>query len=109
MIGLKIKPLSVNKAWKGRRYKTDEYKAYEKSVLLMLPNLDIPDGDLHVSIEFGFSNKASDLDNPVKLFVDILQKKYGFNDSRICEYSLKKKKTIKGADYIMFDIKEAKT
>lgn len=107
MIGLKIKPLSVNKAWQGRRFKTEEYKQYEKTVLLMLPNLFIPDDDLHVSIEFGFSNNASDLDNPVKLFVDILQKKYGFNDSRIHQYSLKKKKTIKGADYIMFDIKKA--
>jgi Holliday junction resolvase RusA-like endonuclease len=107
MIGLKIKPLSVNKAWKGKRYKTDEYKAYEKAVLLMLPNIEIPEGHLHVSLEFGFSNKASDLDNPIKPFIDILQKKYGFNDSRIYEYDLKKKKTIKGADYIMFDIKEA--
>jgi len=106
MFGLKIKPLSVNKAWKGKRYKTDEYKAYEKAVLLMLPKIEIPEGNLHVSLEFGFSNKASDLDNPIKPFIDIMQKKYGFNDSRIHKYDLTKKKTIKGADYILFDIKE---
>jgi len=35
-----------------------------------------------------------------------MQKKYGFNDSRIHKYDLTKKKTIKGADYILFDIKE---
>ena len=26
---IEIKPLSVNTAWKGRRFKTDAYKAYE--------------------------------------------------------------------------------
>jgi len=107
MFGLKIKPLSVNKAWQGKRFKTKEYKAYEKAVLLMLPNIVIPDGDLHVFLEFGFSNKASDLDNPMKPFIDILQKKYGFNDSRIYKYTLEKKKAAKGADYILFDIKKA--
>lgn len=107
MFGLKIKPLSVNKAWQGKRFKTNEYKAYEKAVSLMLPKLEIPEGDLHVFLEFGFSNAASDLDNPIKPFVDILQKKYGFNDSRIHKYTLEKKKAAKGADYILFDIKKA--
>ena len=104
MIGIMIKPLSVNKAWQGRRYKTDEYKAFEKALLLMLPNIEIPDGNLRLTFEFGFSNKLSDLSNPIKLVEDIFQKKYGFNDNRIFELIAKKKICSKGAEYIMFNI-----
>lgn len=53
----------------------------------MPPILDIPAGDLLVNLEFGFSNRASDLDNPVKPIMDILQKRYGFNDSQVCNIS----------------------
>ena len=56
MIGLKIKPLSVNDAWQGKRFKTDTYKAYEKQVLLMLPKIEIPEGPLTINLEFGFSS-----------------------------------------------------
>ena len=79
-----VKPLSVNDAWKGRRFKTDNYKAYERAVLLSLPRkLTIPEGLLCLRLEFGFSSKSSDWDNPVKPFQDILQKKYNFDDNRI--------------------------
>jgi hypothetical protein len=45
-----------------------------------LPNkIDIPEGRLEVTFEFGMS-MASDYDNPVKIFQDVLSKKYGFND-----------------------------
>lgn len=100
-----IKPLSVNKAWQGRRFKTKEYKQYEKDCLMILPNsIEIPEGELKISLTFGFSSKSSDADNPVKLFVDILQKKYDFNDSRIYEYSIKKTSVKKGKEFIKFKI-----
>lgn len=84
MIKVPVKPLSVNDAWQGRRFKSDEYKAYEKVLLRVLPkSIVIPDGLLCLRLEFGFSSKSSDWDNPVKPFQDILQKKYGFNDNRI--------------------------
>ena len=104
MILLGIKPLSVNKAWKGRRYKTDEYKRFERDVSFMLPKLEIPEGKLKVFYEFGFSNKLSDIDNPIKLFQDILQKKFGFNDSQIYEMNVKKEIVKKGNEYILFNI-----
>lgn len=103
---LKIKPLSVNDAWQGRRFKTNAYKNYEKAVLLMLPKMEVPDGDLKIELTFGFSNKASDIDNPVKCFVDCLQKKYGFNDSRVYEMNLKKCKVKKGYEFIDFEISQ---
>lgn len=102
---IKIKPLSVNLSWKGKRYKTGEYKAYEQELMLKLPNIDIPDGDLSIYLEFGFSNRAADWDNPIKPFVDVLQKKYGFDDKRIYEAVTKKKIVPKRLEYISFEIK----
>lgn len=104
---MNIKPLSVNKAWKGRRFRTDEYKAYKQHLLLILPKLNIPDKTpLSLSIEWGFSDVRSDIDNPVKTTVDIFQAKYGFNDRYIEELNLKKKIVEKGEEYIKFSIEE---
>jgi len=106
MVRLDIAPLSVNKAWKGRRFKTNAYKTYEKEVSVLLKPMVIPDGNLRLDITFGFSNKRSDIDNPCKLFIDILQKKYGFNDSRIYLLAVNKIIVAKGKEYIDFSISE---
>ena len=106
-IKIKIKPLSVNKAWQGRRFKTQEYKAYEEELLYILPKIEIPKSKkLQVCIEYGFSNKCSDIDNPCKPFLDVLQKKYGFNDSRIYRLIQNKKISEKGGEYISYRISE---
>lgn len=104
MIHIPIKPLSANKAWKGRRFKTDEYKVYSKALLLLLPCLSLPESPFKVTYEFGFSNRGSDLDNAVKQTTDILAKKYGFNDNKIYEYRLIKTIVKKGQEFIKFDI-----
>jgi Holliday junction resolvase RusA-like endonuclease len=106
MAEIKIKPLSVNKVWQGRRFKTQEYTRYESDVLVLLPELTIPEGNLFILLEFGFSNSASDWDNPIKPFVDILQLKYQFNDSRIYKAEVVKTKVKKGNEFIRFEIKE---
>jgi len=99
---IKIKPMSVNVAWRGTRYKTPQYNKYQKEVLSTLPDdLIVPEGLLKVYYEFGMS-KSSDLDNPVKPLQDILQKKYNFNDSRIMEAHIKKVIVKKGQEYITF-------
>lgn len=104
-IAIRIKPLSVNAAWKGKRFKTNEYKDYERMLLPQLPaGLEIPEGKLKISFVFGLSNKCADWDNPVKPLQDILQKKYGFNDSRIYEASVKKLDVKKGMEFIGFSI-----
>lgn len=102
-----IKPLSVNQAWQGRRFKTPAYKRYERDVLMLLPSVEIPDGELAIDITYGFSSKQSDVDNPTKLFVDILQKKYGFNDSRVTRLNLSKQQVKKGSEFIDFQIGKA--
>ncbi len=97
--------MSVNQAWQGKRFKTGKYKTYEQSCLLMLPvKIDIPTGKLKVDLVFGFSSKLADADNPVKCFIDILQKKYRFNDNKIYEYSIKKVDVKKGEEFIEFNI-----
>jgi len=102
---LNIKPLSVNEAWQGRRFKTDKYKKYESDILLLLPNtLKIPTQNIRLFIEFGFSNNASDIDNCLKPFLDCLQKKYGFNDKLINELNVRKIKVAKGYEHIIFEI-----
>jgi len=80
---LDIKPLSVNEAWQGKRFRTKKYKVYTLNILMILPAMTVPEGELELYLKFGFSNSASDFDNPVKCFVDCLQKKYGFNDKMI--------------------------
>lgn len=104
MTKIKIKPISVNTVWAGRRFKTNDYKFYEISVMYLLPAMDIPKGKLKVFLEFGLSSKAADIDNPVKPFIDILQKKYKFNDKMIYCLNLKKIDVKKGEEYICFKI-----
>lgn len=103
-----IKPLSVNKAWQGKRFKSKEYSAYEKEVLLKLDDHDLSNvkEPIELSIVVGFSNMASDVDNVVKPFLDILQKKYGFNDKYVFRLIVEKLLVIKGAEFIEFYIKK---
>jgi Holliday junction resolvase RusA-like endonuclease len=71
----------------------------------MLPSdLKIPDGAVKITIEFGFSNAASDLDNPVKPFLDSLKDRYGFDDKKVYELFISKKIVKKGQDYIKYKI-----
>ena len=99
---INYKPLSVNDCWKGRHYKTKAYERYERDIGYLLPPLTIPEGKLEVSLIFGVSSKASDIDNPVKPFLDILQKKYGFDDKRIYDLHVVKQDVKKGKEYIEF-------
>ena len=98
------KPLSVNECWKGRRFKTDEYKRYERSLLFMLPKYSLPLKPFAVSLVFGLSTLNADIDNPVKPLLDILQKKYGFNDRDIMSLRVVKRKVEKGSEFINFTI-----
>lgn len=96
---LEIKPLSVNNAWQGRRFKTDEYRAYEKRLLLMLPRKLKEDWTV-LNIEIGVIS-LYDIDNCLKPLLDVLQKKYkDFNDRYVLELNVKKVVVKKGNEYI---------
>jgi Holliday junction resolvase RusA-like endonuclease len=105
MTTIKIKPLSTNTAWQGRRFKSQAYKAFEKEMMYLLPKLKIPEGELTLSLEVGLSNRNSDLDNTIKQLIDCLASKYNFNDSRIYGILAVKKIVPKGEEYIRFTIK----
>lgn len=99
---IRIKPLSVNEARQGRRYKTKKYLAYEKMMLMMLRAEAIPQGKIRLQVEVWYSNTASDIDNCLKPLLDILQKRYAFNDNMIYQLYIEKKIVKKGEEYISF-------
>ena len=104
MYKIDIKPLSVNQAWQGKRFKAPAYKTYERDLLLLLPAIKLPEPPYQIEMEFGFSNVQSDWDNPIKPLQDILQKKYSFNDKDVFRAVVEKRKVSKGNDYLKFKI-----
>ena len=103
IINLKIKPLSDNKAWQGKRFKTPDYKKYEIQMLRMLPDMEIKEFK-QLKITYGFSNMMADIDNPTKLVLDILQKRYNVNDRDLIYLVLHKVKTKKGEEFIEIEL-----
>jgi Holliday junction resolvase RusA-like endonuclease len=76
-------------------------------MLLLLPTKKIAtDKMLRVEMFFGFSNSLSDLDNPVKLLLDICQKKYQVNDKMIFELNVRKCLVKKGEEFFSIGIFE---
>lgn len=104
---IKIKPLSVNSAFKGRRFKTKKYENYELELTYKAPIIQVPKGKLLVFFEFGLSSSGSDIDNCLKQNIDILSKKYKFNDNQIFDICVKKVVVKKGFEYIKFMFFEA--
>jgi len=101
-----IKPLTANRAWRGRKYKTPEYEQYQKEVFYLLPNIEVPEGKLEVHYIFGLSSKNADYDNCIKQFQDILSETYRFNDKQIYKATIEKRDVKKGEEFIAFRILE---
>lgn len=109
MIKIPIKPLSVNQCWKGQRFKTKAYSLYERNLTLILPKtILIPEPPFVLTLEFGFSSSASDWDNPIKPFQDILSKKYKFNDKLIKKGIVSVENVKKGQEYVKFKLESLK-
>jgi Holliday junction resolvase RusA-like endonuclease len=106
MVRINLVPLSVNKAWKGQRYKTDLYKIFERDCLFIIPIQKVEKKPLELIINYGFSSKGSDIDNPTKMVIDILSKKFGFNDNLIYKLIVTKSIVKKGAEYFEYSLKE---
>ena len=101
-----MKPLSVNEVWQGKRFRTDKYKAYQEQLSYLLRPMKIPaEGYLQIELKWGFSSGNADFDNPVKPFVDCLQKQYGFNDKRIKRAIIDVENVKKGQEFIEFEIR----
>ena len=103
---INLKPLSVNEAWQGRRVKSKKYRQFERDMLLSLPKLKNDfKGNLSVTLHYGFSSRLSDIDNPCKMILDCLCKKYGFDDRYVFELIQTKEIVDKGKEFITFEIK----
>lgn len=106
MITINIKPLSINKAYKGKKYRTKDYDLYEYQVKQMLPKVDkIPLPPYEIKLVFGHSSLSSDWDNCIKTTQDIIAKHYGFNDKLIKKGTVIVKKVAKGKEYFAFALK----
>lgn len=100
-----IRPLSVNEAWQGRRFKTKKYKNYERELLYSLPAREKILGTVGVDIKFYFKNpNCRDVDNPIKPLLDILDKKgYFENDKKIvCLHVEKIKSEMEGFEVCIY-------
>lgn len=106
MIKINIKPLSINEAFQGKRFKSPKYNKYIDNLMLLLPDIEWIPLRIQLNITIGYSNVNSDIDNALKPFIDCLQKRYGFNDRHI--YKLVVEKTIvpKGIEFIEFELLE---
>jgi Holliday junction resolvase RusA-like endonuclease len=105
-ITINIKPLSINCAYKGKRFATPEYKKWSENVTMLLPkSFKMPEPPYDMELIFGFSNKASDVDNGNKTFIDLMQWVYKFNDKDIYKLTSIKKIVKKGNEYITFKVK----
>lgn len=99
-----LKPLSVNQAFCGKKVKTALYRKYEGHLIRNLPDLQIPEGPLELRVVVYYSNKASDIDNCLKPFIDVLQKRYDFDDKHIYRIRITKVIVPKGDDNLAFRI-----
>jgi len=80
---LSMKPLSINKCWAGRRFKTPDYKAWrEEAEARLREHPRAPDGQVEVHIKFYFKNSRSDIDNCIKPFLDALTDANRIEDDR---------------------------
>lgn len=104
MIEVAIKALSINKAFKGRRFKTQEYKDYEQFLLYTLPKKDMIKGMVNIHYKFFLKNhKITDCSNLVKCLEDILVKKKYIQDDRFV-YKFSVEKIPSAIDRIQIDI-----
>jgi len=105
LIKLAIKPLSVNQAYQGKRYRTPAHDSFKTAIKYLLPNwYQIPPPPYVIYFEFGVSSLLSDGDNLVKLAQDSIADKYNFNDRYIKRWIIDVEKVDKGSEYINFKI-----
>lgn len=105
MITVKLKPLSINKAYKGKRFRTDECTKFKRDLYFMLPErINLPKPPFCIVFKFGLSSMSSDGDNCVKVAQDVISDKYNFNDKLIKKWIIEVDNVKKGDEYISFKL-----
>ena len=92
-ISLPVKALSVNDAWRGRRFSTPEKDSYEALLALILPGGHVKPGPYYrVDYDFHLVNfAATDTDNLIKVTQDCLVKRGIITDDRKIIHSTQRK------------------
>lgn len=100
-----ISALSVNRAYKGRRFRTPDHKMYKDRLAIEFRRFKLPliDDRAFIYIKFGITDQQ-DVTNGIKMFEDALCNHIGINDRKvgmlICE-----KEVVKRVDrFIEFGI-----
>ena len=105
---LKIKPLSVNDAYKGRKYKTSNHHKFKDHITILLKNKRILKLEkkerFYILYHFYISNIQNDVDNLIKLTQDAICNKIGTDDRYIMGIHAKKFIVKKGQEHIKFKI-----
>ena len=83
MIVIPIKPISTNKLFQGRRFKTKDYDAFLQAALYFAPKVPMIKGMVSLQVDFYVKNvKMSDLDNFLKGTLDLIVKAGYIEDDR---------------------------
>lgn len=84
MVKILIRPLSINRAWQGRKFKTKEYDQYISDMFYLLPKeLKIDPENLHFIFHLKQTTfLKADVDNFIKPLLDIMVKKGILEDDR---------------------------
>lgn len=94
-VEIEIKPLSINKAFQGRRFKTTECKKYEQEFLFLLPKKEKITGKVGIILTFFLHHPLmSDMDNYLKLILDMLKKGEYIQDDRYFYFEQLQKRMI---------------
>lgn len=104
---LPIKPLSVNKAYRGRRFSTDEHKKFKDMASIRLKKMDLPKlkpKEKFYMIYIFFVSGTSDADNFIKTAQDSICAALGTDDRYVESLYCRKVKCKKGSEKIFFDI-----
>ena len=104
MIRIDHKPISVNKAYTGKRYNTPEHRNWNNYVIWLLPNIKLPEPPFEIFFKFGLSSLNADWDNNIKTTQDLLATKYKFNDKLIRKGTVETEIVPKGKEYFEFEI-----
>lgn len=102
-IKLEVSPISVNKSWKGRKFKTDLYKSFEYDVARMLPFVNESLGKQEVFVKYVFyinNYGNADTFNMEKTLSDMLVKRGYITDDRYIRAGYVRKERTDGPEWI---------
>ena len=82
-IEIQLKPLAISKAYKGKRFKTSEYKKWQGDFAKLVGRQTPLTGQLALTVEFYIKNdKMSDIDNFFKATLDTMKEAKIIEDDR---------------------------